>query len=129
MADAGFELAYSTYPHTAIDLDAQGRPLREILPKDGQNRIVVRHFEYAPRKLTQTDPDQFQTIHHYDAADRVITIDQQLTVDDQLGFYATYFTYDPLGRLTRFKDAHNNSKTQQFNGLGHKVYQNDLDQG
>lgn len=114
---------------TEQSLDAHGRPLLETLPADKLGRRAIVQYQYAPRQLTITDPDHYQTIQQLDAEDNILLISQQQEIEGQLTWQNTRFKYDALGQLLEIHDAHGNLKEQRFNGLGHKVWQSDLDQG
>jgi RHS repeat-associated protein len=114
---------------TDIELDAHGRPLSETLPQDELGNRSIISYAYAPRSVEVTDPAGFKTQKTFNSQDKVLTLSQQMHIDSSLVWQDSHFTYDPLGRLTKIKDAQNNIKQQKFNGLGHKVWQSDLDQG
>ena len=114
---------------TDIQLDAHGRPLSETLPQDELGNRSIISYAYAPRSVEVTDPAGFKTQKTFNSQDKVLTLNQQMHIDSALVWQDSHFTYDPLGRLTKIKDAQNNIKQQKFNGLGHKVWQSDLDQG
>ncbi|CAA0111320.1 Putative deoxyribonuclease RhsC [BD1-7 clade bacterium] len=117
---------------TTTQLDAHGRPLREIYPADNLGRRSTMSYLYTPRQLEITDPEGYITRQTVDSEDKVLTESRQFHLDGTEGdltFQTTTFIYDPLGRLTTYKDAHGNQKFQRFNGLNHKIWQSDLDQG
>ena len=120
---------------TDLTLDAQGRPLTEILPEDELGNRSIVSFEYFPRKVEITDPAGFKTQKLFNSQDKVVRLSQQMHLggaagqNDGLVWQHSNFSYDPLGRLTQITDAQNNIKQQTFNGLGHKTWQSDLDQG
>ncbi|GAA6135380.1 hypothetical protein NBRC116188_21700 [Oceaniserpentilla sp. 4NH20-0058] len=114
---------------TDIQLDPHGRPLSETLPEDNLGNRSIISYEYFPRKVLTTDPAGYQSEKTFNAQDKVLQLSQQMHIDDALTWQHSQFIYDPLGRLTELNDAHNNIKHQRFNGLGHKVWQSDLDQG
>ena len=126
-------------PATDITLDAQGRPLIEILPEDNLGNRSTVSFEYLPRKVEITDPAGFKTQKLFNSQDKVLRLSQQMNLGGSAGEHSesstglvwqhSNFNYDPLGRLTKITDAQNNMKQQKFNGLGHKTWQSDLDQG
>ncbi len=114
---------------TDIELDAHGRPLSETLPQDELGNRSIISYAYAPRSVEVTDPAGFKTQKTFNSQDKVLTLSQQMHIGNSLVWQDSHFTYDPLGRLTKISDAQNNIKQQKFNGLGHKVWQSDLDQG
>lgn len=114
---------------TETVLDAHGRPVTEIFPSDDLGRHAIRQYQYSPRAVRAIDPDLFESVQTFDSEDRVLSLNQQQHIDGELTWQLSRFLYDPLGRLVSVTDAHNNLKTQGFNGLDHKVSQSDLDQG
>ncbi len=120
---------------TDITLDAHGRPLSETLPQDELGNRSIISYEYSPRKVEVTDPAGYKTQKQFNSQDKVLRLSQQMHLASDAGQNAALtwqhsdFTYDPLGRLTAITDAQNNLKQQTFNGLGHKIWQSDLDQG
>ncbi len=114
---------------TDLDLDAHGRPVVETFPEDEYGHRSIVSYDYLPRKIVITDPQTYQTEKLIDAQDKVHALRMQHHIDDQLVWQTSQFNYDALGRLLKITDAHNNIKQQKFNGLGHKVWQSDLDQG
>lgn len=118
---------------TDIELDAHGRPLSETLPQDELGNRSIISYQYSPRQVDVTDPAGFKTKKTFNSQDKVLTLSQQMHLgtsgSEALVWKDSNFVYDPLGRLTSISDAQNNIKTQRFNGLDHKVWQSDLDQG
>ena len=118
---------------TDIELDAHGRPLSETLPKDEMGNRSIVSYQYSPRQVDVTDPAGFKTQKTFNSQDKVLRLSQQMHLGESgsqsLLWKDSSFSYDPLGRLTHILDAQNNKKQQRFNGLGHKVWQSDLDQG
>lgn len=114
---------------TDIDLDAHGRPLRETLPADNLNRRSVVQYQYLPREVRSIDPDGYEQRQTLNAEDKILTLQQQHEINNAITWETSSFEYDPLQRLTKITDAHNNQKQQRFNGLDQKVWQSDLDQG
>lgn len=114
---------------TTVDLDAHGRPLVETYPADDLGRRSIMTYEYFPRRLKSTDPEGFEQEQTLNAQDKILSLRQQQHVSDELVWKTSEFLYDPLDRLTKITDASGNVKEQRFNGLDHKVWQSDLDQG
>jgi RHS repeat-associated protein len=86
-----------------------------------------------PRQVDVTDPAGFKIQKLFNSQDKVLRLSQQMHLGDSqnqsLVWQHSDFTYDAVGRLLKIKDAQNNIKQQTFNGLGHKIKQDDLDQG
>lgn len=114
---------------TDVELDAHGRPLTETFPEDQLGHRSIVTYEYLSRKIRVTDPQAYQTEKTIDADDKVLTLRQQHHINNELVWQTSTFVYDAFGRMTRIIDAHNNIKEQKFNGLDHKIWQSDLDQG
>ena len=114
---------------TDVDLDAHGRPLRETYPADNQGRRSVMQYFYFPREVRSIDPGGYEQRQTLNAEDKILTLQQQHEINNALTWETSEFDYDPLQRLTKITDAHNNEKHQRFNGLDQKVWQSDLDQG
>lgn len=114
---------------TDIEQDAHGRPLSETLPEDELGNRSIISYAYSPRQVDVTDPAGYKTQKTFNSQDKVLTLSQQMHIENALVWQDSHFTYDPLGRLIKITDAQNNIKEQKFNGLDHKTWQSDLDQG
>lgn len=114
---------------TTVELDAHGRPLVETYPADDLGRRSIMTYQYFPRRLKSIDPEGFEQEQILNAQDKVLSLRQQQHIDGNLVWKTSEFLYDPLDRLTEITDAQGNVKQQRFNGLDHKVWQSDLDQG
>lgn len=130
-ASQSFVLSAGDVLATDIELDAHGRPLSETLPEDELGNRSIISYDYSPRQVDVTDPAGFKTQKTFNSQDKVLRLSQQmqLGLDPSVIWQHSDFEYDPLGRLTKITDAQNNKKQQRFNGLSHKVWQSDLDQG
>jgi YD repeat-containing protein len=116
-SDGGVQLSSYHY-------DALGRPTMATDP-DGNNRKKAYGFADTFENATVTDELGRQTTTQYDAYGEPVRLDRTLSG----ATVSTYYTHDPLRRLTGIQDAAGNRWTYTYDSLGRKITASDPDLG
>jgi len=111
---------YVYQPYTELEYDCLGRAIKVTNPDDTFSTV-----EYSDWSVTQTDENGNVGVRINDAYGRLIRVEEY----NEGSVYATAYSYDILGNLTRVVDDHGNITQISYDSLGRKISMDDPDMG
>ncbi len=129
-------------PHSDVFYDAAGRPVRTVAPPDAENVRHEARIVYRPLQVDSWDgEDTLQggrhagayTSAHTDGLGRAAKIVERNSLvtdlNDIVTEYETRYFHTSGDQLAAIQDAQGNRKYVRYDGLGRKIFLNDLNAG
>jgi RHS repeat-associated protein len=114
-SSSAFGRSTSAYS-TEMSYDILNRPLTVTTPTG------TTSTSYSLWDKTVIDPNGNTKVYSYDAAQRLLAVEEQNGSET----YTTFYTYDPLGQLLQSTDARSNVRDFHYDSLGRKTSETDL---
>ncbi len=96
--------------------DPLNRPLTVTAPTGSTS------YDYSQWENTVTDANGISKVYNYDAAGRLLEVEEQ----NDGATYNSAYEYDPLGQLLTLTDSQGNERNFDYDSLGRKISQEDL---
>ncbi|MCK4660572.1 MAG: VCBS repeat-containing protein [Phycisphaerae bacterium] len=137
--DGDWSAPPDTYAANTLTYDATGRVIEIVTPPDDYGATATIRREYLPLQVKEFDGEDNRDGPHFDTPKtllsdglgRLIEVHEieTLSAVESEDTFVTRYRYALPDLLAEIEDAKGNVKYMRYDGLGRKIFMNDLDRG